>query len=75
MTQTLKQKANYSLELRCYPTSKQREYLAKCFGAARWVFNYGLNKNIEQFKIDKTFVWYNSLAKDLSKLKHSEETG
>lgn len=50
MNQTLKQKANYSLELRCYPTSEQREYLAKCFGAARWIFNYGLNKNIEQFK-------------------------
>lgn len=37
MNQTLKQKANYSLELRCYSTSEQREYLAKCFGAARWI--------------------------------------
>lgn len=74
MNQTLKQKANYSLELRCYPTSEQREYLAKCFGAARWIYNYGLSKNIEQYKKNKTFIWYNSLAKDLPKLKCSEET-
>ena len=56
MNQTLKQKANYSLELRCYPTSEQREYLAKCFGAARWIYNYGLSKNIEQYKKNKTFM-------------------
>lgn len=74
MSQLSKQKANYSLELRCYPTSKQIEYLSKCFGVARWIFNYGLNKNIKQYKKDKIFIWYNSLAKDLPKLKKNEDT-
>ena len=68
------QKTNYVLKLRIYPNSQQKDYLSKCFGCARWIYNNGLAKSIEQYKQDKTFLWYNDLAKQIPKLKKSEET-
>lgn len=69
-----KQKTNYVLKLRIYPNSQQKDYLSKCFGCSRWIYNYGLAKSIDKYKENKTFLWYNDLAKQLPKLKRSEDT-
>jgi len=59
---------------RLYPNAKQKELLAKHFGCARWVYNYGLAKKIEYYKQhEKSYSRYD-LQKDLVVLKKQEDT-
>ena len=54
---------------RIYPTKTQEQQLISVGGQTRFVFNYFLKINIDQYKIDNKFVWYNATAKQLPQLK------
>ena len=54
---------------RIYPNSKQKQQMIFVGGACRYVFNYFLKENIEQYKIDKKFIWYADTCKKLVHLK------
>ena len=73
-TKTDKQYCSKVLQVRLYPNKSQQEYLSKCFGCGRYLFNYFLVKTQEQYKADKTFLWYYDFQNELPKLKKQEET-
>ncbi len=58
---------------RIYPNKKQKEQLAKSFGACRFVYNHYLAKRIELYEKDKTSYNYYDCANDLKKLKSEYE--
>ena len=71
---TDKQYCSKVIQVRLYPNKSQQEYLSKCFGCGRYLYNYFLVKTQEQYKIDKTFLWYNDFQDEIPKLKKQEET-
>ena len=73
-TKTDKQYCSKVLQVRLYPNKVQKEYLSKCFGCGRYLYNYFLVKTQEQYKINKTFLWYYDFQNELPKLKKQEET-
>ena len=73
-TKTDKQYCSKVIQVRLYPNKSQQEYLSKCFGCGRYLFNYFLVKTQEQYKADKTFLWYYDFQNELPKLKKQEET-
>ena len=73
-TKTDKQYCSKVIQVRLYPNKSQQEYLSKCFGCSRYLYNYFLAKTQEQYKTDKTFLWYNDFQNEIPKLKKQEET-
>jgi len=59
---------------RLYPTKFQQQLLAKHFGAARWIYNYGLERKIKEWEVNHKCVSYYEIKKELPKLKKQEET-
>jgi putative transposase len=59
---------------RLYPNKAQQESLEKHFGATRWVFNYGLQRKIEEYQKNKKNLSCFQIANELPKLKEKEET-
>ena len=43
----------YTYKFRIYPTSTQIDKLSKSFGCVRYVYNYFLNKEKEEYKNNK----------------------
>lgn len=58
---------------RLYPTNEQKIILTQWIGQARFVWNYMLNKNIEQYKIDKKFIFKFAMNGLLPALKNDPE--
>ena len=54
------------------PNTKTND-IHKQAGACRFVWNHFLNRNIEQYQINKTFVWFNDMCKELTQLKKQTE--
>jgi putative transposase len=54
---------------RCYPREEQIPILEKYFGILRWLWNHFLNLNIERYKKEKKFYFYNDMARMLTALK------
>ncbi len=52
---------------------KQQTMLLQHFGCARFIYNWGLDKKIKAYQADKTSLSYVDLAKELTKLKKTEE--
>ncbi len=55
---------------RLYPTKTQDQILRNWQGCQRWMYNHLLERNIQQYKTDKTFIWHfemNSLMPELKK--------
>ena len=73
-TKTDKQYCSKVIQVRLYPNKVQEEYLSKCFGCGRYLYNYFLVKTQEQYKIDKTFLWYYDFQNEIPVLKRQEET-
>lgn len=67
-------KINRTYKFRLYPNKAQTELLARHFGCARFVFDFFLNKRIEQYKQTKTSINYYEQAKILTTLKKQDET-
>lgn len=55
------------------PNSKQKQILAKHFGAVRFVYNYFLNERISQYNCNKKSDNYFIQAKKLTELKQLKE--
>ncbi|NES06574.1 MAG: helix-turn-helix domain-containing protein [Okeania sp. SIO2F4] len=62
------------IKVRLYPSPEQQHQLACTFGAARWWWNYALNKSIEVYKETGKGLSRTALNKLLSPLKKAEET-
>ena len=59
----------YTYKFRIYPNTIQIDRLSKSFGCVRYVYNYFLNKEKENYKINHNHLGYYSNAKKLTKLK------
>lgn len=58
---------------RFYPTPAQAEQLARTFGCARVVYNWGLEERTRAFYARQERLYYNDLAKALTHLKQTPE--
>lgn len=65
--------ANKAYKFRIYPTNEQKVLFAKTFGCVRFVYNYWLNRKIKQYEEDKRTITYTACAKEMAKLKKTEE--
>lgn len=59
---------------RLYPTKTQEVLLAKHFGCARYIYNYGLERKIKYYSETKKSISHFTIQADLPKLKKAEET-
>lgn len=59
---------------RLYPTEQQKEFLAKCFGANRWLWNDSLQKKIRYYNIYGKSLSRFQLQPKLKKLKKQKNT-
>lgn len=60
-------------KIRLYPTTAQRDALARQFGCTRWVFNLGLDLTRRTYLETGKGLTYNALATKLPKLKQEHE--
>ncbi len=60
-------------KIRLYPTTTQRDALARQFGCARWVFNWGLDLSRRAYLETGKGLTYNTLATKLPTLKQEHE--
>lgn len=60
-------------KIRLYPTTVQRDALARQFGCARWVFNWGLDLSRRTYLETGKGLTYHALATKLPKLKQEYE--
>ncbi|WP_035418531.1 RNA-guided endonuclease InsQ/TnpB family protein, partial [Ferrovum myxofaciens] len=59
---------------RFYPTPDQADQLARSFGCARWIYNWGLKERSTAFCNNGQRVYYKDLAARLKGLKQDPET-
>ena len=59
---------------RLYPTKSQEVLLAKHFGCARYIYNYGLERKIKSYAETQKSISRFTIQTDLPKLKKSEDT-
>jgi putative transposase len=57
---------------RIYPSTSQITALKKAGGSVRFVYNYFLKVNIDQYQINKKFVWQFDMCKLLTALKKNK---
>lgn len=62
-----------TLKIRLYPSIEQEALMWKHIGAMRFIYNWALAKNIENFKQFNKRLSVNDLGKELTKLKRLEE--
>lgn len=58
---------------RIYPNKQQKELLSKTFGCYRFVYNYFLDKSINDYKQNNTTYNYYVASRELTKLKNEYE--
>ena len=61
-----------SRKIRIYPTSEQEHILWKSVGTARYIYNWTLNKQEENYKKGSKFISDNELRKEITQLKKTE---
>ena len=61
-----------SKKIRLKPTKEQLKQLYKSANIARFVYNWTLNKQEENFKLSNKFISDNDLRKEITQLKKSE---
>ena len=64
---------NKAYKFRIYPDKEQEILFAKTFGCVRLVYNYYLDKRIQQYQMDQSTLNYTWCANDMAKLKKTEE--
>ena len=62
-----------AFKYRLYPNKEQEILINKTIGCCRFVFNYYLNKRIENYKAEQKSLNYNDNANDLKNLKKEFE--
>ncbi len=61
-----------SYKYRIYPTKEQEEYFSKQFGMCRFIYNWGLNIQLEEYAKNKTKIHKYELQKRITQLKKDE---
>lgn len=61
------------IKFRIYPTESQTELLAKSFGSARFLYNWGLDLKTKSYQSEKKSVTRFQLDKQLTELKKEHE--
>ena len=64
---------NLKYKYRLYPNNSQIESLKQVIGSNRYIWNYFLQKETEQYQINQTFRFFNKNSKDLTSLKKATE--
>lgn len=59
---------------RIYPTKVQQELIAKHFGCARYIYNYGLDMKIKTYQAEGKSISRFDIQKNIPILKNSEDT-
>ena len=54
---------------RIYPTIKQEQTMQSVGGSVRFIYNHFLKVNIDQYSLDKKFVWQYDMSRQLTALK------
>ena len=65
--------ANKGYKFRLYPTPEQEQYLARCFGCSRFVYNHFLRLITDAYAESKNHLKYTDTAKLLTLLKKDEQ--
>jgi putative transposase len=68
----MRQKRAY--HYRCYPTPSQRHMLARTFGCARFVYNWGLHLRTDAYRQRGEHLFYQDTSAALTTLKQQPET-
>lgn len=55
------------------PNDKQKTKLFECAGVSRWVYNWVLSRQQENYKSNNCFLFDNQLRKELTQLKKTED--
>lgn len=55
------------------PTFKQKEQLSRCFGCARFIYNWGLSLKTKAWSEEQKHLSYFDIAKVLTNIKQTEE--
>ena len=64
---------NLKYKYRLYPNNSQIESLKQVIGSNRYIWNYFLQKETEQYQIDNKFRFFNKNSNDLTSLKQATE--
>ena len=59
---------NKAYKFRLYPNQKQKELINKTFGCTRLIYNYYLDKKINEYKTNKKSISSYDCIKDLKNL-------
>ena len=62
-----------SIKVRLFPTKKQEELMWKATGAMRYVYNWALERQMENFNQGNKFISSFTLKKEFTKFKNIEE--
>ena len=54
---------------RIYPTPDQEQAMTSVGGSVRFLYNHFLKVNIDQYQLDKKFVWHFDMCQRLVELK------
>ncbi len=57
------------------PTASQKEYFAKCFGCARFVYNHALRENTNAYSSEKKSLLFFDLCANIRELRRQLEYG
>jgi putative transposase len=60
---------NKSYQVRIYPKEEQSQQLKSMIGSCRWLWNHLLELNINEYNINKKFIFFNDMSKMLPQLK------
>jgi putative transposase len=58
---------------RFYPTDEQKSLLARTFGCARYIYNWGLRKRTDAYYKQGTRLYYDDLSAQLTELKKQDD--
>ena len=62
-----------SIKVRLFPTRKQEELMWKACGVMRYVYNWALERQMENFNLGNKFISSFTLKKEFTKFKNIEE--
>lgn len=62
-----------SYKYRLYPNKEQEIFLNKCFGQARFVYNWALDKKIKYYKENKKSLLKTEYDKDFRNMRNNDE--
>ena len=60
-------------KVKLHPTNEQRILMLKSFGTARYIYNWALNRQKENYEAGGKFISAGDLKKEITKLKKQEE--